>query len=305
MCALSSMLLLSVARTEIVAQPAGRNATAGAARPNMLVTTEWLAQHLRDADLVILHVGELAQYNAGHVPGARKVALSDMSSQPGPDKLTLEMLTPEQIAAWAESNGIGDRSRVVIVPHNESLQSATRVFLTLAYVGAMDRLSLLDGGFKAWTVEGREVSTSPPAEPPKVHFTLRVRPELLASLEQVEAATLDRRAAIVDARLQRFYDGDGGGFPRPGHIPTAVNIPLNTVSLPTGHLRAPAELKKLFVDAGIPDGKPVVTYCHIGQQATLLWFVATMLGYEARMFDGSFQQWSGTERLPVVGPPGK
>ena len=302
---LSGLLVVAAAASAGEAQPAGRSAPAAVARPNMLVTTEWLSQHLRDADLVVLHVANAAQFNAGHIAGSRRVGLADVSSAPGPDKLTLEMLTPEQIAAWAESQGIGDRSRVVIVPHNDTLQSATRVFLTLAYFGAIDRVSLLDGGFKAWTAEGRETPVAEPGQPARVKFTPHVRPELLASLEQVEAATLDRRASIVDARLPRFYEGNGGGFPRPGHLPTAVNIPLNTVSLATGHLRAPAELRKLFVDAGVADGKPVVTYCHIGQQASLLWFVATMLGYEARMFDGSFQQWSGTERLPVVVPPGK
>ncbi|MEO7520780.1 MAG: sulfurtransferase [Gemmatimonas sp.] len=279
--------------------------TSTVTRSNMLVTTTWLAEHLRDPSLVILHVGRPAQYDAGHIPGARRVSLGDIATAPGPEKLTLEMPTAEQFTTWAQAQGIGDRSRVVIVAHDDTLQTATRVFVTLAYFGAMERVSLLDGGFKAWSAEGRETSVNLPATPPSVRFTARVQPGLLATLEQVEAATLDRRTSIIDARLPRFFDGNGGGFPRPGHIPTAVNIPLNTVSVGSGHLRAPAELRKLFVDAGVSDGKPVVTYCHIGQQASLLWFVATMLGYEARMFDGSFQQWSGTERLPVVLPPDK
>ena len=144
---LSGLLVVAAAASAGEAQPAGRSAPAAVARPNMLVTTEWLSQHLRDADLVVLHVGNAAQFNAGHIAGSRRVGLADISSAPGPDKLTLEMLTPEQISAWAESQGIGDRSRVVIVPHNDTLQSATRVFLTLAYFGAIDRVSLLDGGF--------------------------------------------------------------------------------------------------------------------------------------------------------------
>jgi len=300
----TAVLTLGVALLPAPARSQGAAPRAAAVTPraNMLVTTDWLAQHLRDPGLVVLHVGRPAQYDAGHIPGARRVDLADVSTQPGPDRLTLEMLTPEQISAWAESQGIGDANRVVIVPHNDTLQSATRVFLTLAYFGAMDRVSLLDGGFKAWSAEGREVSVAPAPAPTKVRFTPRVRPELLATLEQVEAATQDKRTAIVDARLPRFYEGNGGGFPRPGHIPGAVNIPLNTVSVESGHLRAPAELRKLFLDAGVSAGKPVVTYCHIGQQASLLWFVATMLGYDARMFDGSFQQWSGTPRLPVALP---
>jgi thiosulfate/3-mercaptopyruvate sulfurtransferase len=265
----------------------------------MLVTTEWLAAHARDANLVVLHVGRRAQYDSGHMDGARFVALSDISTPPGPGKLTLQMPPVEELTAWAQSQGISDRSRIVVVPHDDTLQSAARVFLTLAYLGAMDRTSLLDGGFKAWRAENRVVTTALPPAPRAARFTARPRPELIATIDQVEAATKDGKVAIVDARLARFYEGNGGGYPRPGHIPTAVNIPLNTVSTATGHLRAPTELRQLFLDAGVREGKPVVTYCHIGQQASLLWFVATLLGYDARMFDGSFQEWSGTERLPV------
>ena len=268
----------------------------------MLVSTQWLARHARDANLVVLHVGRRVQYDSGHMIGARPVALAEVSTAPGPGKLTLQLPPVEQLTAWARAQGIGDNSRIIVVAHDDTLQSAARVFLTLAYLGAMDRVSLLDGGFKAWRAEGRAVTTALPASPGAVQFTPLLKPELIATIAQVEAATLDRRVALVDARLPRFYEGNGGGYPRPGHIPSAVNIPLNAVSLASGHLRAPVELHKLFLDVGIADGTPVVTYCHIGQQASLLWFVATLLGYDARMFDGSFQEWSGTERLPVVVP---
>ena len=211
------------------------------------------------------------------------------------------MPSVEQLTAWAQANGIGDKSRIIVVPHDDTLQSAARVFLTLAYLGAMDRTSMLDGGYKSWRAEGRPTSMSAPSLAPATKFTPHPRPELIATIETVETATHDGRLSLVDARLPRFYNGDGGGFPRPGHIPTAVNVPFSTVS-ESGHFKAPTELHRLFTDAGVVDGKPVVTYCHIGQQASLLWFVATMLGYDASMFDGSFQEWSGAERLPVVAP---
>jgi thiosulfate/3-mercaptopyruvate sulfurtransferase len=154
-----------------------------------------------------------------------------------------------------------------------------------------------------------------PAAAAPVTFTPKLRPDLIATIEQVERIALRDRtgaptsgpnatpeATIIDARLTRFYNGDGGGYPRPGHIPTAVNVPLSSVSS-NGYLKPVSELKTLFDAAGVDQGRPVITYCHIGQQATLLWFVATMLGLDARMYDGSFQEWSGSTR-PVVGPPG-
>lgn len=271
---------------------------------NMLVTTAWLAEHQNDRDLVMLHVGSKAQYDSGHIAGSRHTALDEVALPNVPGGLTLQMAGAEQLTAWAVRNGIGDRTRVIVIPHDGALQSATRVFITLAYLGAMDRISLLNGSYQAWKGESRAVTTSAPGAAPSVTFTPKLRPDIIATIAQVEAATKDNTRHIVDARLTRFFNGDGGGYPRPGHIPTAVNVPLSSVST-NGYLKSIGELKTLFADAGVDQSKPVITYCHIGQQATLLWFVATMLGHDARMFDGSFQEWSGTARLPVVGPPAK
>lgn len=289
---------------------AGANAAASASRssrrvpPQMVVSTSWVAEHIGDANVVVLHVGTKAQYDSGHVDGARLATLQEISLPQVEGGLSLQMASVEQLKAWAERNGIGDKTHIVVVPHDENLQSATRVFITLAYLGAFERTSLMNGSFKAWKSEGRAVRTTGPAAARVTTFTPHVKPELIATIAQVEAVSKDSgRTNLVDARLPRFYNGDGGGYPRPGHIPTAVNIPLNTVSA-NGFLKPAAELKTLFDQAGVKGDKPIITYCHIGQQATVLWFVATLLGYDATMFDGSFQEWSGTLRLPVVAPPG-
>lgn len=280
------------------------DAQATKAPKNMLVTTAWLAEHAKDQDLVVFQVGPKAMYDSGHVAGARPVTLAELSLPQVDGGLALQMAPVEQLKAWAVSNGIGDKSRVVVVAQDENLQSATRVIFTLAYLGALDRASLLDGGFKAWKAEGRAVSTEAPGAARAVSFNPKPRPEIIATLTQVEAVTKDSgRTALIDARLPRFYNGDGGGYPRPGHIPTAVNIPLNTMSA-NAFMKPASELKTLFSQAGVNGDKPIITYCHIGQQATVLWFVATMLGYDAKMFDGSFQEWSGTS-LPLVAPPAK
>lgn len=284
----------------VSAQTAGG---AGGAQAPLTVSTAWLAEHVNDRNLVVLHVGGKAAYDSGHVAGSRHVTLDDVAQPSRPGALTLQMADEAQLDAWAERNGIGDDTRIVVVPHDTVLQSATRVFFTLAYLGAMDRTSLLDGSFQAWKREGRPISTEAPAAASGVRFTPRLRPELIATLAQVEAITKDGSTHLIDARLPRFYQGNGGGYPRPGHIPTAVNVPLSTVSS-NGYLKPASELRQLFVAQGVDGSKPVVTYCHIGQQATLLWFVARLLGHEVRMFDGSFQEWSGATHLPVVAPPG-
>lgn len=271
-------------------------------RADMLVSTAWLASHQSDANLVILHVASKAQFDSGHVVGARLATLSDVSLPTVQGGLSLQMASGETIARWAESQGIGNQTRIVVVPHDSALQAAARMVLALAYVGALDRTAMLDGSFQAWKSEGRAVTTAPPPILAPTTFTPHLKPELIATLAQVEAATLNRSATIIDARLNRFYNGDGGGYPRAGHIPTAINVEYAAVSA-KGFLKPEEQIRTMYKAAGVPDGKPIVTYCHTGQQASIAWFVATYVGYRAQVFDGSFQEWSGTPRVPVVSPP--
>lgn len=268
----------------------------------MLVSTSWLSEHLNDRDLVALHVGSKAQYDSGHVAGARHVALDEISLPNAQGGLTLQMAGEAQLKSWAEKNGIGDKTRLVVIAHDANIQSATRVYFTLTYLGAGDRASLLDGGYLAWKAEKRAIATTAPAAPAAATFTPHLRPDLIAYIAEVEKVTHDGSRALVDARLATFYNGQGGGYPRPGHIPTAVNIPLNTLST-NGFVKPASELRTLFSNAGVTGDKPVISYCHIGQQATVLWFAATLLGMDARMFDGSFQEWSGRADLPLAKPP--
>lgn len=302
-----SALLLAACRSGgasvVATAPQGApNARSANAAP-MLVTTQWVAEHATDKDFVVLHVGTKAQYDSGHVAGSRHVSLEDIALPQVQGGLSLQMAGVEQLTAWAARNGISDRTRVIVVPHDFNLQSATRVFFTLAYLGAGDRVSLMDGGYQAWKSESRATSTAAPTAAPAVAFTPRIRTDLIALASQVEMATQDKSRYIVDARLTRFYNGDGGGYPRPGHIPSAVNIPISSVSV-NGFFRPRAELEALFAAQQVDKSKPVITYCHIGQQATLLWFVATLLERDARMYDGSFQEWSGSTR-PVIAPEKK
>jgi len=282
--------------------PSAGRAQTGALRPSMIVSAAWLADHGKDANLVVLHVGSKVPYDSVHIPGARLVTLADISLGAAESKLSLELPPPARLKAWAEGLGIGNNTRIIVVPQDSVLQSATRVFLTLAYMGAMDRTSLLNGGLPAWKAEARPVSAEAPPPAMATVFDLKLHPEFIAAMQDVEKAIQDHRVSVIDARLPRFYNGDGGGYPRAGHIPNGKNIPLTTVSA-NGFLKDEAALRQLFGAAGVANGSPVITYCHIGQQASLLWFVSTMLGFDARMYDGSFQEWSGTERLTVVGTP--
>ncbi len=275
--------------------------TAGSAP--LLITPTQLDSLRAQRELVVLQVGSPAQFTSGHVPGARPVALSDVSTPRVAGALTLELPDTPALEQWARSVGITNHSRIVVVPGTDTLQSATRVFLTLAFMGFADRTSLLNGGVRAWKDAGKPLDTGEAAAIAATTGPLRIVRDssIVAVMADVDVATRESSTAIVDARLPQFYAGQGGGYPRPGHIPTAVNVPLSLVS-ENGLFKSNEELRALFAHAGVKPGDSVITYCHIGQQATLLWFVARQLGYNARMYDGSFQEWSGSDK-PLALPP--
>jgi thiosulfate/3-mercaptopyruvate sulfurtransferase len=104
---------------------------------------------------------------------------------------------------------------------------------------------------------------------------------------------------IIDARTPNFYNGSSPSGSRPGHIPGAANLPFDTMIDASGKMKSPDELRKMFSDAGVKSGDRVVSYCHVGQQATVIYFVARYLGYDARMYDGSWQDWSARTELPA------
>jgi thiosulfate/3-mercaptopyruvate sulfurtransferase len=303
----SATLLFAVALPTLLSAQEAASPTTSTSRASARASALLRASDLRalraDPSVVILQVGTPAQFAEAHVPGARPVALNDVSTPRQNGSLILEIPDTPTLEAWARSVGINDASRrIVVVPVNDTLQSSTRVLFTLAFMGFADRVTLLDGGLAAWRAAGEPVATgeAPALAPSSAPLTVRRDSSIVAVLGDVEAATKATGTTIIDARLPQFYNGNGGGYPRPGRIPTAVNVPLSLVS-DAGRLRTPDELRALFSAAGVKPGQPVITYCHIGQQASLLWFVARELGYEVRLFDGSFQQWSGTT-LPLGTP---
>ena len=272
---------------------AGLFAAQDADRAGMLVSAEWLAARLGDPSVVILHVGWKQDYEAGHIPGARLVALSDISIT-GERGLRLELPPVAALEEAFGKVGVADGSRIVVYPGTESVQSATRVWFTLDYLGLGGRASLLDGGLRLWRAEGRPVSTDTPRVA-STKFTAHPRPDAVVDAAWVESHRRDTGVAIVDARTAEFYTGaSAGNMPRAGHIPGARSVPYNSLFDDRGKLKPAAELREL-----LRPGKLTVSYCHIGQQATVPYFAARYLGLEARLYDGSFQDWSARTELPV------
>ena len=279
--------------------PSVRAAGNPGVQESLIVSTDWLAKHLNDDSLVLLQVGEKQEYLAGHIPGAQLIALADISTPRG-QGLVLELPPVDQLKATFEKLGVTDKSRIVVYFGKDWVTPTARVFFTLDYLGFGDHTSILDGGLPAWRAENKPV-TADLREPKPGHFTPHPNTKLVVDAAWVSANLNKPGVMILDARAQKFYTGaEVGQMPRGGHIPSAKNIPFSSlVEDPTNKFKSAAALRELFSTAGVKQGDSVTTYCHIGQQASLLYFVARYLGYEAHLYDGSFEDWSHRPELPV------
>src|SRR6185503_19141531 len=239
----------------------------------LIVSTEWLAQHLNDDSLVLLQVGDKNEFTAAHIPGAQFIQLADIST-PHDRGLALELPEVAQLKDTFEKLGVTDKSRIIIYFSKDWVTPTTRVFFTLDYLGFGDRTSILDGGLPAWRAEKRPV-TSEEAIPRMGHLTPRPNKQLVVDAVWVKNNLNKPGVMILDARASKFYTGeDAGRMPRGGHIPGAKNIPYESVVEDSNKFKSVEALRKLFSAAGVKKGDSVATYCHIGQQASLLYFVA-------------------------------
>ena len=275
-------------------------------RSAMVVTTAWLADHLKDPNLVLLHLGVKADYDAGHIPGARfitlnDIAVTDTTSETG---LTLQMPAAEELRARLEKIDVTDGARIVVSYGRDRIAMATRVLYTLDYAGLGGQASLLDGGVDAWTREGRPMSTDiPPAASGRLS-PLRIQPTVVDA--DFVKANLERSGVVViDGRLPAYYSGaqTGGSTQRPhrtGHITGAKNVPFAEILDADQKLKSPDAISTLFTAAGAKPGDTIVAYCHIGQQATAVAFAARTLGFKVVLYDGSFEDWSRRAELPVT-----
>ncbi|MEP7325020.1 MAG: sulfurtransferase [Gemmatimonadota bacterium] len=280
---------------------------------DILVSTTWLAGRLNDPDLVILEVGPREAYDAGHIPGAQfadlmalsaphNMSMSREAERERDTTLALELPTTSHLDSVLSAFGISNDSRVVVYFNEEWLTPAARVFLTLDYAGLRGRVYYLDGGTTAWKAENRPVNKDVPA-PRRGSFHSATRNDVVVNSSFVKAHLRDPAIRILDARDAEFYsDTHDNGMKRGGHIAGAGSVPFGTlVDTLSMRFKSKAELSRMFAEQGVRPGATIVSYCHIGQQGSLLYFAARYLGYEARLYDGSFQDWSRHAELPVEG----
>jgi thiosulfate/3-mercaptopyruvate sulfurtransferase len=268
-------------------------------RNTMLVTTSWLADHLKDPNLVILGVGQDGDYEKGHIPGSLFVKYMDTHLMKSPAGLTVELPPMSELADTFGKLGVTNDSHVVLYMTNDWVSPTTRVFLTLDAMGLGDHTSILDGGLTAWTKEGRPVTTDVPSVK-RGKLEPCAQNDVIVDLNYMKSNLHHPGVDIIDARIEAHHSGaEVPKNSRVGHIPGASSLPFEKLVDDNNKLKPAAELKAILDAAGVKPGDRVVSYCYIGQRATVIYFVARYLGYDARLYDGSWEEWNKHTELPT------
>ncbi|WP_435660033.1 3-mercaptopyruvate sulfurtransferase [Leisingera caerulea] len=276
--------------------------------PKTLVSTDWLAAHLKDPDLRVLDASwylpqqgrdARAEYEAAHIPGARYFDIDEISD----NRSDLPHMVPpvEKFMSKLRAMGVGDGHQVVIYD-GAGLFSAARVWWLFRLMGQTN-VAVLDGGFPKWQAEGHPVEDLPPVIRDR-HMTVRVQNHMVRDVTQVSAAAKLGDHEIIDARSAERFRGDA---PEPreglraGHIPGSKNVPFGQVLNEDGTMKDPEGIRTAFESAGVDLSKPAITSCGSGVTAAILSLALERTGKtDHSLYDGSWVEWGAFPTLPVA-----
>jgi thiosulfate/3-mercaptopyruvate sulfurtransferase len=271
---------------------------------SVLVTTEWLAEHLDDAGIVVAEVDENPDlYEDGHIRGAVKLHWQEDLQDP----VERDLVEKEAFDRLLGERGIANDT-VVVLYGDRNNWFAAYAYWYLKIYGHED-VRILDGGRQKWIDEGRELTTEQPSLQPAV-YTAKERDETIRAFRDgVREHIAEDGRALVDVRSPQEFSGDlvappgyeQEGAQRAGHIPTAQSIPWALAVRDDGTFRSPAELRELYEAKGVTPDKQVTAYCRIGERSAHTWFVLReLLGYEnVKNYDGSWTEWGNLVDVPI------
>jgi thiosulfate/3-mercaptopyruvate sulfurtransferase len=271
---------------------------------DVLVTTDWLAEHLGDEGLVVAEVDENPDlYEDGHIFGAVKLHWEDDLQDP----IERDIVEKGDFERLMGARGIGNDTTVILYGDRNNWFAAYAYWYLKTYGHADVRL--LDGGRQKWIDEGRELTTDAPSTVPATYTAADRDEAIRARRDEVLANLGGNGRALVDVRSPQEYAGEllappgyeQEGALRGGHIPTAQSIPWATAVRDDGTFKAPDELRELYTGKGVTPDKDVTAYCRIGERSAHTWFVLReLLGYEhVKNYDGSWTEWGNLVDVPI------
>jgi thiosulfate/3-mercaptopyruvate sulfurtransferase len=275
----------------------------GYAKP-VLVTTDWLAKHLNDADLVVAEVDESPElYDEGHIPGALKLHWRDDLQDP----VERDLIEKADFERLMGRLGISNPSAVVLYGDKNNWFAAYAYWYLKIY--GHESVRILDGGRQKWLDEGREFTTDVPEREPTTYQARDRDESIRVYRDAVREAVEEGDGALVDVRSPQEYAGElvsppgyeQEGAMRAGHIPRAQSIPWAQAVQDDGTFKPADELRELYADKGVTGEKGVIAYCRIGERSSHTWFVLSeLLGYpDVRNYDGSWTEWGNLVDVPI------
>ena len=274
------------------------------AQPDVLVSTDWVAQHLNDPKVKLIEVDvDTAAYDKGHVPGAIGWNWqTDLN-----DRVVRDVVDPRAFAELCRRAGIDADDTVVFYGDNNNWFAAWALW-QFKYHGHKDA-RLMNGGRKKWELEKRVLTSEPPKLAPRSNYPIPPTDESIRAYRREVEDTLGRGAVnLVDVRSPDEFTGKVIAPPgmtetaqRGGHIPGAKNVPWAKAVNDDGTFKDPDELRRLYADAGVDFNKPTIAYCRIGERSSHTWFVLKyLLGVQnVKNYDGSWTEWGNLVGAPI------
>ena len=276
------------------------------AHPEVLVTTDWVAQHGSDAGIRLVEVDvDTAAYDEGHISGA--VGLNWQTQLC--DQVRRDILTKEQFEELCQDNGISNDTTVIFYGDNNNWFATYALWQFRYYGHDESKLKVMDGGRQKWIDEGRDLVTDA-ASPASTDYKAKFPDDNVRATKDHVLPTLEQGVVnLVDVRSPAEFTGEiiaPPGLPetaqRPGRIPGAANIPWATAVADDGTFKSYDELKEIYEGAGVDPDKETVAYCRIGERSSHTWFALKyLLGYEkVRNYDGSWTEWGNLVGAPIA-----
>jgi thiosulfate/3-mercaptopyruvate sulfurtransferase len=276
------------------------------ARPDSLVSTEWVANHLQDRKVRFVEVDvDTTSYQQGHVPGAVGWNWTTQLC----DTVVRDVIPKAKLEALMAASGIGNETTVVLYGDNNNWFAAWALWQLKLY--GHEDARIMNGGRKKWVAETRPMSTEERRLEAARYVAREPDLSLRAFLPEVQQVLQRNGTALVDVRSAQEFTGEilsPPGLPetcqRGGHIPGAKSIPWAKACNEDGTFKSYEELSQLYEGAGVAREKPVIAYCRIGERSSHTWFVLKyLLGYpDVKNYDGSWTEWGNLVGVPVEKP---